>query len=61
VKRGGGKPSLHFQLIIPLNILSIKKTKKKLDFSSETEKAEEPPVDKGIPNIPYTDSEEEEH
>jgi hypothetical protein len=38
-----------------------KKTKKKLNFSSEAENAEEPPVNKRILNLPYTDSEEEEH
>jgi hypothetical protein len=38
-----------------------KKTKKKLNFSKEAEKAEEPPVDKKILNLPYTDSEDEEH
>jgi hypothetical protein len=38
-----------------------KKTKKKLDFSKDAEKAEEPPVDKKILNLPYTDSEDEEN
>jgi hypothetical protein len=37
-----------------------KRTKKKLEFSKEAEKAEEPPVNKRILNLPYTDSEEEE-
>jgi hypothetical protein len=37
-----------------------KKDKKKLDFSKDVEKAEEPPVDKNILNLPYTDSEDEE-
>jgi hypothetical protein len=37
-----------------------KKAKKKLDFSKDAEKAEEPPVDKNILNLPYTDSEDEE-
>jgi hypothetical protein len=39
----------------------INKTRKKLNFNSETEKAEEPPVNKNIINLPYTDSEDEEH
>jgi hypothetical protein len=37
-----------------------KKAKKKLDFSKDAEKAEEPSVDKNILNLPYTDSEDEE-
>jgi hypothetical protein len=37
-----------------------KKDKKKLDFSKDAEKAEEPPVDMNILNLPYTDSEDEE-
>jgi hypothetical protein len=38
-----------------------KKAKKKLNFSKDAEKAKEPPVDKRILNLPYTDSEDEEH
>jgi hypothetical protein len=38
-----------------------KETKKKLNFSSEAEKAEETPIDKRILNLPYTYLEEEEH
>lgn len=39
----------------------LNKTKKKLNFSSETDKAKESPVNKSILNLPYTDSEDEEH
>jgi hypothetical protein len=39
----------------------LNKTKKKLNFSSEIEKVEEPLVNKSILNLPYTDSENEEH
>jgi hypothetical protein len=48
---------------VPVNQPSpsnINRTKKKLNFSSETDKAEEPPVNKSILNLPYTDSEDEE-
>jgi hypothetical protein len=37
------------------------KTKKKLIFNSEEEEAKESPVNKNILNLPYTDSENEEH
>jgi hypothetical protein len=38
-----------------------KKTKKKLNFSKEAEKEEDPPVEKKILNLPYIDSEDEEN
>jgi hypothetical protein len=37
------------------------KTKNKLNLNNEIEKTEEPPVNKRILNLPYTDSEDEEH
>jgi hypothetical protein len=39
----------------------INKTKNKFNFSSETNKAKESLVNKSILNLPYTDSEDEEH
>jgi hypothetical protein len=38
----------------------INRTKKKLNFRSEIDKAEEAPVNKSILNLPYIDSEDEE-
>jgi hypothetical protein len=37
------------------------KTKKKLNFNSEEENAKESAMKKNILNLPYTDSEDEEH
>ena len=45
----------------PSPFSKLNKTKKKLNFNSETNKAKESPVNKSILNLPYTNSEDEKH